>query len=221
MTVKLPRTSGMPPLDAHSRRITKEKCRDNDNKLAAAVTKMTGDAAIGTSSRVIGSRGKGLGHNAVMAEITLHQSSGYYSSAERFLLKFQQEMDRKLKSGAVRIATERRGELANLKDPLAQARSIAAIFVKKYRFVSHPISVYYAAIRKRELTPDECSEIISCVSRLGLDQKDQAMLAWLAVLERGGEDVRTRSSEEREDNTGEVTPEDGPEDEPEGIDGHL
>jgi len=180
----------------YTHRVTRDQEKANINLLASRVTELTGDCALGATTKLVNlgaKRGKGL-----HAEITLPSSSGWYSSAERLAYKLKQEMDKKIHSGAVRVLDQMRGEVRNLADPLLQLRSIAAIFVKKYRFASLPIANFYPALRKRELTKAECEEIVGIVSRLGKDQKDACMLAWLEVLERGGEQVRL-SNQEMED----------------------
>jgi hypothetical protein len=110
-----------------------------------------------------------------------------------------QALDKANKVCPVKQYPERIGEVRNLKDPEAQARSLAAIFIKKYRFVSHPLAVLYTAIRKRELTAEECSEILGIVSRLGVKERDEAMLGWLDIMERGGEGVRLRADHEEDE----------------------
>lgn len=124
------------------------------------------------------------------AEIFVHGASGFYSPYELFALHMKATIDRANQVNPVRQYPDRTGEVHNLKDADQQLRSIAAIFVKKYRFVSPTISIYYAALRKRELSLEEAREVISSVSRLGAEQKDKAMLEWLNVLDNGGEDAR-------------------------------
>lgn len=143
-------------------------------------------------------------------ELLVAGAQGFHNPYELFALMMKATLDKAAKVCPVKQYPERVGEVRNLEDSAAQLRSIAAIFVKKYRYVSAPVACYYAALRKRELSPEECNEIISHVARLGQEQKDQAMLAWLEVLENGGEDVRglERDDDREEDSDGEPGSED-------------
>lgn len=135
----------------------------------------------------------------IVKNVDLKIAGAFYSPADILAKHFAEALKRANRVSPVRLYPERTGEVRNLADAAAQLRSIAAIFVKKYRFVSHPLQVFYASLRKRELTPDECHEIVGYVSRLGKEQKDQAMLEWLNVLENGGEEARGITRDDEDD----------------------
>lgn len=143
--------------------------------------------------------GKVGGLDSKLYTPTPRLGGGFYSP-EEVLSKFLRDaMEKANELNPVRLYPERTGEIANLSDSAANLRSVAAIFVKKYRFVSSSIAIYYATLRKRELTPNECSDIVSCVSCMGTEDKTRAMLEWLKVLESGGEDAQLRNRESGDD----------------------
>jgi alkylhydroperoxidase/carboxymuconolactone decarboxylase family protein YurZ len=134
--------------------------------------------------------------------ISLKVAGGFYSPAEVLAKFLQDAFDKANRVNPVRTYPNRTGELANLSDQTAQLRSIAALFVKKYHLVCHQLAIYYAALRKRELTQEECLEIIAQVPKIGAQDKEKAVVEWIKILERGGEDVRTGYAGREEDDFG-------------------
>lgn len=136
--------------------------------------------------------------------------SDFYDPAHLLALRLQDAITKANQVCPVKLYPERTGETAQLADPAAQLRSIAAILVKKYRLVAPTLMAYYPALRKRELTPAECHEIVECASKLGLEEKNQAQALWLKILENGGEQTRLREQldEEEENQEGEMVDDD-------------
>lgn len=136
--------------------------------------------------------------------VDLKMAGSFYTPGE-ILAKFMREtLERANQVNPVRLYPERAGELAILADPQANFRSIAAILIKKYHLVCPAMSILYAALRKRELTEEECQEVVRQASWLGPEQKEQALAGWVQCLLNGGEDVRTgrREDDESEDRDG-------------------
>ncbi len=131
--------------------------------------------------------------------VDLKMAGRFYSPGEILSKVLKEALEKANRINPVRLYPERVGELALLGDPQANLRSIAAILVKKYHRVCAPLGSLYTAIRKRELTQEECHEVLRQAAWLNGEQKDEAMLAWIEVIKNGGEDIRTGSREEEDE----------------------
>lgn len=136
--------------------------------------------------------------------VDLKMAGNFYTPGEIFSKIMREALEKASQINPVRLYPERIGELAILADPQANLRSIAAILIKKYHLVCPAMGILYAALRKRELTEDECQEVVRQASWLGPEQKEQALAGWVQCLLNGGEDVRTgrREDDESEDRDG-------------------
>lgn len=89
--------------------------------------------------------------------------------------------------GAVRVIKERIGEVQNLKDPIAQERSVCALLARKYRLESSFLaSINAGAVTKRELSLKECQKIREVVEQIKRGESPNAEISEDTSGDRGG-----------------------------------